>query len=68
MSFPREQYPKQIADRLHELALKLKTRTRARLTDANHSLETVMLRFFNALHGWILEDLNAGTGDRKSVV
>jgi len=51
MPFHREHYPKQIADRLHELAAKLKTRTRARLTDANHSLETVMLRFFNALYG-----------------
>ncbi len=63
MSLSRDHYPKQIADRLHELASKLKTRTRARLTDANHSLETVMQRFFNALYGWNLLNLNAGQGD-----
>jgi hypothetical protein len=63
MTFSRDHYPKQIADRLHELATKLKTRTRARLTDANHSLETVMQRFFNALYGWNLVNLNAGQGD-----
>ena len=59
MPLPREHYPKQIADRLHELAGKLKTRSRASLTDANHSLETVMQRFFNALYGWKLVNLNA---------
>ncbi len=63
MALSRDDYPKQISDRLHELAAKLKTRTRARLTDANHSLETVMLRFFNALNGWNLVNLNSEQGD-----
>src|SRR5688572_21694671 len=63
MTLARDHYPKQIADRLHELATKLKTRTRAHLTDANHSLETVMERFFNALYGWKLVNLNAGHGN-----
>ncbi len=63
MPFARDDYPKQIADQLITLAGMLKTRTRARLTDANHSLETVMQRFFNALFGWNLENLNAGQGD-----
>lgn len=63
MTLPRDHYPKQIADRLHLLANMLKTRTRGRLTDANHSLETVMQGFFNALYGWNLVNLNAGQGD-----
>lgn len=75
MAFLREHYAKQIADWLHLLANMLKTRTRANLTDANHSLETVMLRFFNALYRWELVNLNAehqfpaaDIGDRKRSV
>ncbi len=60
MPFEREKLAKDIADRLNVLAGQLKTRSRASLTDANHSLEFVMARFFNALFAWNLIDLNAG--------
>ena len=59
MPFKREELAKQIADRLNLLASQLKTRSRASFTDANHSLEFVMARFFNALFAWNLTDLNA---------
>ena len=63
----------EISDKLNILAAQLKTRTRASLTDANHSLEHVMVRFFNALFGWNLINLNdeqpnfpaADLGDRS---
>ena len=59
MPFQRQELATRIADRLNVLASQLKTRTRASLNDANHSLEFVMARFFNALLGWNLVDLNA---------
>ena len=59
MPLKRDELAKKIADGLNLLASQLKTRTRASLTDANHSLEFVMARFFNALLGWNLADLNA---------
>ena len=59
MPIKREELAKQIADRLNVLANQLKTRSRASFTDANHSLEFVMARFFNALFAWNLTDLNA---------
>jgi tetratricopeptide (TPR) repeat protein len=73
MSLPRLDYPTHIADRLNELASKVKSRSRASLTDANHILETIAKRFFNALFGWNLVNLNlkqanypaADLGDRK---
>ncbi len=58
MPFPSQEYATQIGDRLNVLAAQLKTRTRASLTDANHSMEFVMMRFFNALMGWDLVNLN----------
>lgn len=73
MSLPRLDYLTHIADRLNELASKVKSRSRASLTDANHILETIAKRFFNALFGWNLVNLNleqvnypaADLGDRK---
>ena len=58
MSLPRLNHATQIADQLNELAAKVKTRSRASLTDANHILETIATRFFNALFGWDLTNLN----------
>jgi tetratricopeptide (TPR) repeat protein len=58
MPFPHQQHAAQIGDRLNVLADQLKTRTRASLNDANHWLESVMKRFFNALMGWDLVNLN----------
>lgn len=58
MPFPHQQHAAQIGDRLNVLAAQLKTRTRASLNDANHWLESVMKRFFNALMGWDLVNLN----------
>ena len=58
MPIPREALPKQISDKLNLLSVQLKTRSRASLTDANHSLEYVMERFFNALFGWNLVNIN----------
>ena len=60
MPFKRENLIKQISERLNLLAHQLKTFSRASFTDASHSLEFVMARFFNALFGWQLTDLNAG--------
>jgi tetratricopeptide (TPR) repeat protein len=59
MPFHRQELATAIADRLNLLANQLKTRTRASLTDANHSLEYVMVPFFNALFGWDLINLNS---------
>jgi hypothetical protein len=47
-----------VADRLNELAAIVKTRSRAGLNDASQILETVCARFFTALHGWELKNLN----------
>jgi tetratricopeptide (TPR) repeat protein len=63
MPIKRQELATSISDRLHVLAGQLKTRSRASLTDANHSLEFVMARFFNALLGWNLADLNAERAD-----
>jgi len=57
MSLPRET-AKDIADRLNLLADIVKTHSRASLTDANRLLETIARRFFNALFGWDLVNLN----------
>src|SRR5262249_20348720 len=51
----------------------LNNRNRLNLTDANRTLESIMLRLFNTLFGWELVDLNlekdnfpaADLGDRK---
>jgi len=59
MSLPRLEYATRIADHHNELATIVKTRSRASLTDANQILETVAKRFFNALKGWNLVNLNA---------
>lgn len=58
MSLPRLNHATHIADRLNELAAIVKTRSRASLTDASHILETNAKRFFNALYGWSLANLN----------
>jgi tetratricopeptide (TPR) repeat protein len=58
MSLLRLENATHIADRLNELAAMVKTRSRASLTDANHILETIAKRFFNALLGWDLANLN----------
>lgn len=58
MSLPRLDNATRIADRLNELADIVKTRSRASLTDANHILETITKRFFNALFAWDLVNLN----------
>jgi hypothetical protein len=73
MPLPRDVYPKQIADRLNELAGIVKTRSLASLNDASHVLETISARFFNALFAWELVNLNvvqanypaADLGDRS---
>lgn len=73
MSLPRLTHATHIADRLNELAAIVKTRSRANLTDGNHILETIAARFFNALFGWDLVNLNlrqanhpvVDLGDRK---
>jgi tetratricopeptide (TPR) repeat protein len=58
MSLPRLDHVTHIADQLNELAAMVKTRSRASLTDANRLLETIATRFFNALFGWDLVNLN----------
>ena len=58
MSLPRLDHATHISDRLAELAVKVKVRSRASLTDANRILETVAARLFNALFGWELVNLN----------
>ena len=58
MPFPYQQHATKISDALIVLADQLKARTRANLNDANHWLESVMKRFFNALMGWDLVNLN----------
>ena len=60
MSLPRLEHATHIADQLNELAAVVKTRSRASLTDASHILETIAERFFNALYGWELVNLNTG--------
>jgi len=74
MPFPSREYATKIGDRLNVLAAQLKTRTQASLTNANHSLESVMVHFFNALMGWDLVNLStehanypaADLGDKAS--
>ncbi len=58
MSLPRLDNATHITDQLNELAAKVKSRSRASLTDANHILEIIAKRFFNALFGWDLVNLN----------
>lgn len=58
MGLPRLDDATFISDRLNLLASIVKTRSRASLTDANRILETIIARFFNALHGWNLINLN----------
>jgi hypothetical protein len=58
MSLPRLDISTRIADRLNELAAVVKTRSRAGLTDANRTLESIATRFFNGLYGWNLVNLN----------
>lgn len=73
MPFPHQHLAQTISDQMNVLAAQLKTRTRASQNDANHWLESVMARFFNALFGWDLVNLNADQpnfpaadlGDRK---
>lgn len=55
----REQLSIQISNSLNLLAAKLKTRCRAGLTGGNIVLESITVRFFNALLGWNLKNLNA---------
>lgn len=59
MSLPRQVNIEDIADRLNLLADIVKTRSRSGFTDANRILETIAARFFNALFGWDLVNLNA---------
>lgn len=58
MTLPRLEQATYIADQLNLLANVVKTRSRASLTDANRILETIARRFFNALCGWNLTNLN----------
>ena len=58
MSLPRLDHATHIADQLNNLAAVVKTRSCASLTDANRILETISARFFNALFGWELVNLN----------
>jgi len=58
MSLPRLDHATHITDQLNLLAAMVKTRSRASLTDANRLLETIATRFFNALFGWDLVNLN----------
>ncbi len=58
MTLKRLEMATHIADQLNELAAVVKTRSRANLTDASHILETIAKRFFNALYGWNLINLN----------
>src|SRR6266478_3822392 len=59
MSLPRLDHATHISDQLNTLAGMVKARSRASLTDANRFLETIAARFFNALFGWDLVNLNA---------
>lgn len=67
MPFAREDYIKRISDGLNDVAAKLKSRSRVSLTDANHSLETVMQHFLTALFGWSLTNLNAQQSNYPAV-
>lgn len=73
MNLPRLDHTTRISDQLNVLAAIVKARSRAGLTDANHILETISARFFNATFGWELVNLNiekanfsaVDLGDRK---
>jgi len=67
MSLPRLEKATHISDRLNELASVVKTRSRSSLTDANRILETIAARFFNALFGWELVNLNAEQANYQAV-
>jgi len=67
MSLPRLEKTTHISDRLNELASVVKTRSRSSLTDANRILETITARFFNALFGWELVNLNAEQANYQAV-
>lgn len=59
MSIPRLTFATDISDRLNELAAKVKTRSRASMTDGNQVIETILCRFLNAFFGWQLVNLNS---------
>ncbi|MEO6741464.1 MAG: SMEK domain-containing protein, partial [Chthoniobacteraceae bacterium] len=59
MTFQRESLAKKMAGQLNVLADQLKTHSRASFNDASHTLEYVMARFFNALFGWSMVNLNS---------
>ena len=67
MSLPRLDHATHIADQLNTLAAVVKTRSRASLTDANRILETIAARFFNALFGWELVNLNTERANYPAV-
>lgn len=58
MGLSRLDLSTKVADRLNELAVIIKTRSRAGLNDASQILETVCARFFTELYGWELKNLN----------
>ena len=59
MPFPREDHPKQIADRLHELAAKLKPLSRQSYRRQTIPSKPSCCGFFNTFHGWQPVNLNA---------
>ena len=67
MAFPRSHYATNISDRLSELALKVKVRSRANLTDANNVIEPIICRLFNALFGWQLVNLNSSRSNYPAI-
>ena len=58
MLFPCQAVAKEISQRLNLLADQIRTQTRAGYLDDNHDLEGLMARFFNALFGSDLVNLN----------
>ncbi len=58
MAVPRLNYVTHISDRLSELAVKLKARSRAGLNDGAKVAEAIVCRLFNELFKWDLVNLN----------
>ncbi len=67
MEPPRLQHTNHISDLLSELGAKLKSRSRAGRTDANHIIERCLVPFFNVVFDWKLEWLEPQAANYPAV-